>query len=93
MLVTIAFQVFYAFGVIFAACEICQRMNLEFDECNDMVGQFEWYLLPDKMQRMIPLIMQFAQQPVDIKWFGSVATDRETFKYVSISEFQVSSGS
>lgn len=83
VLVTIAFQVFYAFGVMFTACEICQRMSLAFDECNDMVDQFEWYFLPDDIQRTLPLFIQFAQQSVDIKWFGSVASDRETFKYVS----------
>lgn len=65
------------------ACELSQRINLAFDECNDMIEQFEWYLLPAEMQRMLPFIMHFAQQPIHINCFGSTAYGRGLFKYVS----------
>lgn len=78
-----AFQIFYAFGIVGIACELSQQMNLAFDECNDIINQFEWYLLPSKMQKMLPFFMQLAQQPVNMKCFGSVACDRESLKYVS----------
>lgn len=84
MLLIIIIQVFYAFCDMFLACELGQRINIAFDECGEMIDQFDWYLLPAKIQRILPLIINFAQQPVNIKCFGSSACDRETFKYVSI---------
>lgn len=78
------FEIIYAFGTLLIACEICQRVNLAFEECSDMVDQFEWYLFPTKIQRMMPLILNFTQQPIEITSFGSAACDRETFKSVSV---------
>lgn len=78
-----ALQIFYAFGIFGVACELSQRIIVAFDECNDMICRFEWYLLPAEIQIVLPLIMQFAQQPVNMKCFGSVACDRDTLKYVS----------
>ena len=82
-------QVTYAFGVMFVACELGQRLNLAFDECNDMIDQFNWYLFPAEIQRMLPLILNFMQQPVEIKCFGSTALDRETFKYVRVNKIDI----
>lgn len=76
--------IFYAFGILLIACELCQRNNQAYAECSDMVDQFNWYLFPTKIQQMIPLILIFTQQPIEIKCFGSMACDRELFKYVSI---------
>lgn len=75
-------EAFYAFGVLFVSCEIGQRLNVAFEECSSLVDQFNWYKFPIKMQRMLPLILHFTQQPIYIKCFGSTAADRETFKYV-----------
>lgn len=80
-------EAFYAFGLLFMACELCQRAIVVFDECSEMVDQLEWYLLPTKIQRMLPLILHFNQQPIEIKCFGSAACNRETFKYVSVVNF------
>lgn len=79
-------QTCYAFGILFIACEICQRVNLAFAECNDMINQFKWYLFPANCQRMLPFIICLAQQPVNIRCFGSAQCDRETFKCVSETE-------
>lgn len=79
-------EVIYAFGVMFTACELCQRVNVVFDECNDIIDQFKWYLTPTEMQRMLPFILQFAQLPVEIKCFGTTACGRNTFKFVSTAK-------
>ena len=79
-------QVIYAFGVVFIACELGQRVNLAFVECSDMIDQFDWYLFPAEIQRLLPIILNFTQQPVEIKCFGSTTLDRETFKYVRITK-------
>lgn len=92
VLLITAFQIFYAFFFMFIGCELSQRVNVAFDECNDMVEQFDWYLLPSEIQRMLPFIMHFSQQPVEINCFGSWACDRATFKYVSTPIASVSFG-
>lgn len=84
MILITVLEIIYAFGVVFIASDLCQRVNLEFDECNQMIGQFEWYLFPAEIQRILPIIMNYTQQPVDIRCFGTAACDRETFKYVRI---------
>lgn len=84
MLVITMFQVFYAFGVMFIGCELCQQINLAFDGCNDVFAQFKWHLLPAEIQRMFPFIIHYTQQPVNINCFGSWACNRETFKCVSL---------
>lgn len=82
MLLTTMVEIFHPFGLLFVACELGQRVNLAFDECKEIIGQFEWYRFPKDTQRMLPLILHFTQQPIDIKCFGSAALDRVTFKKV-----------
>lgn len=86
MLLITALEIAYAFGVMFIICELCQRANISFDECNDMIVQFDWYLLPADVQRMLTLILIFEQQPIEVICFGSTACNRETFKYVNVIE-------
>lgn len=83
MLSIILIQIVYAFGVLFTACELGQRTTLALNECADVINQFDWYLLPAEIQRLLPIIINCAQQSVDIKCYGSVSCNRETFKYVS----------
>lgn len=83
VLLVAAVEIMYAFGNLFISCELGQRVNLAFDECNEMVNQFDWYRFTMEIQRMLPTILNYTQQPVDIKCFGSATCDRETFKYVS----------
>lgn len=86
VLLVTTIQVMYAFVVLLIACELGQRFHLAFFDCSEMIGQFEWYSFPYEIQRMLPVVIHFAQQPVDIKCFGSAACDRETFKSVSITK-------
>lgn len=74
--------VVYAFGVLFIACELGQRISLAFVECSQMIDQFKWYAFPAKVQRMLPMILKFNQQPFEIKCFGNMKCNRDTFKYV-----------
>lgn len=70
---------------MFAACEVGHRVNIGFIECNDMIDKLKWYRFPVNVQRMLPIIINYAQQPVELTCFGSAALNRETFKYVCIS--------
>lgn len=78
-------QIIYACGVMIIACELGQRINLAFAECGQLIDKFDWYSLTIEIQRMLPIIVNFAQQPIDIKCFGSAACDRDTLKFVSVA--------
>lgn len=83
LLITI-FEIIYSFGDLIIICEFGQRMNCALGECNEIIGQFEWYSFPVEFQRVLPLILNFAQQPVEVICFGSIICDREIFKYVRV---------
>lgn len=91
VLVTTMAQIIYPFGCLFVVCEMGQRINLAFAQCIEMFDQFEWYLFPDGIQRMLPMIFYLTQQPFEIICFGSAACDRETFKSVSIAQILLKS--
>lgn len=76
-------EVIYAFGVMLAACELGQRVQQAFIECSDIIYQLDWYKFPTEIQRMLPIIMNFTQQPIAFECFGSTACVRETFEFVS----------
>lgn len=46
----------------------------------------ELLIITLKIQKILPIVIQFTQQPIEVKCFGSVACDRETFKYVCITD-------
>ena len=85
LLATIA-EVLYAFGLLLTACELCQRNSQAFNECSDMVEQIDWYSFPVEIQRIMPIIFHFTQQPIELIFFGSSVCNREAFKYVSETE-------
>lgn len=81
LLLTISL-VLYAFGTVFIVCELGQRMTDAFGEISDAIGNFNWNLFPDDFKKMLPIIIQFAEQPVDIEFFGSISCSRKVFKKV-----------
>lgn len=84
MLMLIMIEAIYSFGLMFFACELGQRTNDALDECSKMIDQLNWYLFPEEVKRVLPIIINFAQQPIAFYCFGSTACIRETFKYVCI---------
>lgn len=76
------FEVIYAFGAFFIACELGQRVDQTFIECSDVINHLKWYLFPVDIQRVLPIVINFAQQPVIFECFGSTTIVRETFKGV-----------
>lgn len=72
-----------AFGTVLVVCELAQQSYDSFIKIYDMMVQWKWYLLPHDIQRMLPLILNVMQQPVEVRCFGSISCSRETFKRVS----------
>lgn len=77
-------EVFYAFGIVFTVCELSERIINSFEQINDVVHQFEWYLFPVSIQRILPIFIINVHQPIDIAYFGSRSCSREAFKKVRI---------
>lgn len=73
------------FGLIlvFIACELGQRISGTFDGIDVTISQFDWYLFPIEMKRMLPMIITSVQRPVSLECFGEIVCTREVFKNVS----------
>lgn len=84
LLFTGIFYVCIAFIVVLLICEICQRGCDLFNNIDEiLVQQLNWYSLPNEVQRALPLIINVTQQITEIKCFGSISCNRDTFKKVS----------
>lgn len=71
--------------MLLALCQsVVSWVNESFDEYNDKVNQFDWYAFPMNIQRVLPMILNFIQQPIKVTCFGRAACDRDLLKYVSL---------
>lgn len=75
----------YAFGMIFIACELSQRLTNAYSKIDDIFEQFEWYRFPNAVRRALPTIISMVQKPVEFECFGNVSCSRESFKKVRSS--------
>lgn len=82
ILFTAVFYTFCAFGAVFISCEVGQRISNGFEEIEDVTSQYHWYLFPEQLKRMLPMILINLQVPVGIPVFGSFLCSRDTFKRV-----------
>lgn len=41
----------WAFILVFSLCELGQRFGKAFNDIDDMIGQIDWYLLPNNIQK------------------------------------------
>lgn len=75
-----------ALALVFINCELCQRISDAYEQVDITIVQFEWYLFPNDIQRMLPIIIANAQQPVELECFGSIKCGREVFKNVGAEQ-------
>lgn len=59
-----------------------QRMSDGFDETYDVICQFDWYLFPKEIKRMMPMFIMDHQQPVVFRGYANLPCVREQFKTV-----------
>lgn len=74
-----------SFGLVFIACELCERVSNAFEEICTVIDQLDWYKYPSDIKRMLPMIMMNVQEPIAIECFGSISCSRKVFKQVSHS--------
>lgn len=70
--------------LVFIACDLGQRTSDAFAGIDITIGQFDWYLFPIKIKRILPMIIANAQQPVLLECFGGITCTREVFRKVGI---------
>ena len=75
--------VFWSFASMFLLCEYGQMVTTRFEDIDEAVYQSEWHSFPDKIQRILPTIINNTQQLVIISGFCDVEYTRETFDSVS----------
>lgn len=74
---------FWAFAMVAICCEMGQQYSNAYENMDGVIVlHLDWYLLPMKIQRMLPTIKINTQQPFEVKCFGSSTCCRETFKKV-----------
>lgn len=71
------------FVLLFAPCEMGERLGNLFIKFDVEIGQMNWYLFPIDIQKVLPIVMINTQQPVLIEFFGSIACTRSQFKKVN----------
>lgn len=76
-------------AAVFITCELGEKMSDAFVEINFTIDQFNWYLFPIDIKRMLPIIMANAQQPVTLEFFGSISCIRDVFKKVRIVQLAI----
>lgn len=76
-------QITWPIGMAFVPCEMGERTTGAFDGISDDIEAFDWYAFPIKTQKILPLIMVYAQEPVYYECFGSITCGRFLFKRVS----------
>lgn len=88
------FQIGWSAGLALIPCELGERLTGAFGGICDEIENFNWYAFPIKVQRMLPVILIDAQEPVVLKCFGSISCVRDVFKRVSkmqiITQFELS---
>lgn len=70
-------------SIVLVICEFGQRLSNAFDEIHYDIELSDWYLFPCDIQRMLPVILIVAHQPVELKCFGSISAVRENSKKVN----------
>lgn len=75
-------EAFYAICIIFIICEFGERLTIAYDEMNCQIEQFDWYLFPIEIKRLLPILMIDAQQRVELQCFGTLSASRESLKKV-----------
>lgn len=83
VLIVMIMEVACAFGWLLITCELGERFTAKFNEISLFIDQFKWYSFPFQMQRMLPTIAVYAQQPITPEVFGSLTCSRDSYKKVS----------
>lgn len=75
---------FFAFVLIFMFCEVGERFIAAFENIHGELWLNEWYTFPMEVQRKLPFLIDFLENPTMIRGVGNIQCTREDFKNVCI---------
>lgn len=75
----------WALILTYLPCEFGERLSNGVVEISESIAQFNWYLFPFEVRKILPIILLGVQQPVEIRFFGSVACTRDSFEKVRLA--------
>lgn len=78
----------WASALLVFGTEMGQIFGNRFEAVINKVEELDWYLLPMKIQRILPIIMINTQPLIYITCFGSITCSRETLKKVKSDNAQ-----
>ena len=81
-LVLLTMDAFESFVLIFIACELSQRISDAFNQFDEIIIQYKWYLFSNELKQILPMIMINTQKPFTMECFGSISCCRDVFKRV-----------
>lgn len=67
----------------FPTGELGERMTSAFDQISVTIEVVQWYKFPIEIQKILPIIINEAHEPVVLNCYGSTACLRASFKVVS----------
>lgn len=71
---------------IFIFCELGNRITDRFNKIPNVIYHRNWYTFPKEIQRITPLILMAAQQPVTLTGFANLKFTRESFRKVKLDQ-------
>lgn len=78
-----------ALFLVFINCELGQRITDAYERVSIAIEHSDWYLFPNGIQRILPMIIANAQHPVELECFGSIKCNRDVYKNVGIEQSTV----
>lgn len=70
----------WALNLVLVVCEFGQKMSDEYEGVVNALSKLDWYQLPTDIQRMLPIIFMYCQEPLIVEFFGSLSVSRWQFK-------------
>lgn len=80
-------SIMLCFGTLLLSMICCEMGEQLSDTCGgveESLAQVRWYLFPLEIQQLFPIVIQYSQERLVIRFFGSMAVTRAQFRKVSL---------
>lgn len=85
MVITLLTLLFQSIVLVFALCELSNKISSQFDDLSDIIYRSVWYRCSLNVQRLLPTILIATQESFELSGYGNVPYNRGTFIDVSYS--------
>lgn len=81
----LSWQISCSLAFIFLVCNLGHRIGKAFDQIDSTISKLQWFKFSIEINRMLPILIIGAQQPVELHVFGSASCTYENFQTASPS--------